>query len=67
MANKFFADKCCATCSRWLGKRDVSLAGYVIFDSSEKGRCIGGDWHGVEVIGNNVCKNWRGAFIKDSN
>ena len=56
LSNSF---KVCATCGLWGGSRKPEFGGWVSFDTSEKGRCCGGDFDGAQVNAMSSCPKWE--------
>ncbi len=51
--------KVCATCLFWGGVRSAEFGGYSKFDTSEKGKCMGGAFRGSEMDPMQTCNKWE--------
>ena len=51
--------KICATCALWAGNRTIELGRYAKFETSEKGKCLGGGYKGASVNAMAHCNVWE--------
>ena len=53
----------CATCNHWLGRQSADyFCQWVEYDTSEKGRCVGGGFQGAAMPGLSSCSQWSQRF-----
>jgi hypothetical protein len=51
--------KVCATCALWAGTREPMAGGFVQYDNSQKGKCVGGGFNNAPMVPTAGCSKWE--------